>query len=307
MPVQPNGLLTSIEDSLAHQPDAPKATSRDLNWPGVTIDTFGRADKLCLEAPARDHHIVLVVTTGTARVEQQRAGVIHSGTVTAGNVLIVPSGYESRWYGAAPPTAKIRFPTTLLTSAADQIGIRHETELRNVFDARDPFIEHISSVLTAELARTVHPAQALIAEASSLALAAHLLRSYDGLCTELQSGPRTLAPRVLGRIHEYIQDALDEKITLDELATIAGVSRFHFSRLFKQSTGLSPIAYVERSRMDRAQSLIRSGTHSLVEIALIVGFADQSHFSRRFRRHMRCTPTQFARDHAVRDLPQSDS
>jgi AraC family transcriptional regulator len=307
MDAHPDAPLTSIEDSLAHQTDTPQATSRFRNWPGATIDIFAASKTLHLEAPPRDHHIVLLVTTGTVRVEQQRGGLIHSAMHRPGNIMIIPAGYASNWYGSAPATAKLRFPTALLASAADEIGVQHSTELRNVFETRDPFIEHLSALLTAELYRPAHPAQALIAEAASLALTAHLLRSYDGLGIELQALPRKLGQHALNRICEYIHGALGEKITLTELATIAGVSRFHFSRLFKQSTGLSPMAYVERSRMDLAQSLIRSGQHSLVEIALMVGFADQSHFSRRFRRHMRCTPTQFAHDYAARRPPPSRS
>ena len=82
-----------------------------------------------------------------------------------------------------------------------------------------------------------------------------------------------------------------------ELANIAGGEfDFHFSLLFKMSTGKSPMAYVTRSRIRKAQQLILSGQATLAQIALMVGFADQSHFTRQFQLYAGCTPAVYARD-----------
>jgi AraC family transcriptional regulator len=97
---------------------------------------------------------------------------------------------------------------------------------------------------------------------------------------------------------------MGEPIGLGELAAIAHVSRFHFTRLFKRSTGLTPMAYVERSRIRQAQDLLRMAELPLSEVALVVGFADQSHFTRRFHRHVGCTPAAFARAYGIRRLPR---
>ncbi|WP_170937253.1 MULTISPECIES: helix-turn-helix transcriptional regulator [Rhodomicrobium] len=98
----------------------------------------------------------------------------------------------------------------------------------------------------------------------------------------------------LGRVIGFIADEMGNGIALSDLAAIAGVSRFHFIRLFKASTGLTPMAYLERARIARAQEMMGRGGLSLSQIALMVGFADQSHFTRRFRRHAGCTPSVFA-------------
>jgi AraC family transcriptional regulator len=117
-------------------------------------------------------------------------------------------------------------------------------------------------------------------------------------------GSPGLGTRALAAVIGYIDAHLEEPVRLSELARLTNVSRFHFCRLFRRSTGLSPMAYLERSRVERAQRLIGQGRLSLAEIALEVGFADQSHFTRRFQRHSGCTPGAFAREHSAKRLPR---
>jgi AraC family transcriptional regulator len=81
---------------------------------------------------------------------------------------------------------------------------------------------------------------------------------------------------------------------------VVNVSRFHFTRLFKRSTGLTAISFVEQCRIRRAQALISETDLPLAHIALMTGFADQSHFTRRFHRHVGCTPAAFAREQSRR-------
>jgi AraC family transcriptional regulator len=91
-----------------------------------------------------------------------------------------------------------------------------------------------------------------------------------------------------------MHDHIDQHIALDELSHVARVSRFRFIRLFRASTGLTPMKYLEGCRIEFARKLMRESTISLPEIGLAVGFADQSHFVKRFRRHAGCTPGQYA-------------
>jgi AraC family transcriptional regulator len=107
--------------------------------------------------------------------------------------------------------------------------------------------------------------------------------------------PPGLPARVLADVLDYINEHLSDPIGLAELAKTANVSRFHFTKLFKMSTGCSPMVYLERLRIRRAQELIRSGEMRLADVALATGFADQSHFTRRFHRHTGYTPGYFRR------------
>jgi AraC family transcriptional regulator len=87
---------------------------------------------------------------------------------------------------------------------------------------------------------------------------------------------------------------LGETISLDKLADVAGLSRSHFSRMFKQSKGVSPGNYLVRRRVERTMELLTGTDVSLAEIALTVGFSDQSHYSRSFRKHVGIWPARIS-------------
>jgi AraC family transcriptional regulator len=93
-----------------------------------------------------------------------------------------------------------------------------------------------------------------------------------------------LGKDVLGRIRDYVMAHLEEPITVAKLATIAGHSQFHFTRMFTRTVGVPPHRYIVHLRLQRATELIRSEQQGLAEIALHTGFADQSHLTRWMRR-----------------------
>ncbi len=82
---------------------------------------------------------------------------------------------------------------------------------------------------------------------------------------------------------EYIQDSLDTNISLDELAINLNISKYHYLRVFKSHTGITPHQYILNKRIQKAKELILKGT-PLNEIAIEVGFSDQSHFIRSFKK-----------------------
>jgi len=99
-----------------------------------------------------------------------------------------------------------------------------------------------------------------------------------------------LAPGALRRVREHIETNFAQKIDLSRLARIAGLSTSYFSRAFKQSIGMPPHRYVMMRRLAAAAELIRKTTKSLAEVALEVGFSDQSHFTRIFTQMTGGTP-----------------
>jgi transcriptional regulator GlxA family with amidase domain len=102
-----------------------------------------------------------------------------------------------------------------------------------------------------------------------------------------------LTPKVLRRVREYIDRHLDQNIELQALADAAGLSKYYFARTFKESQRMTPLYYVFQQRMKRAQQLLVETNLPIAEIAIATGFADQSHFSRRFRRQLGVTPRVF--------------
>jgi transcriptional regulator GlxA family with amidase domain len=107
--------------------------------------------------------------------------------------------------------------------------------------------------------------------------------------------PAGLSAAALRRACRFMEANLGDSLTLDDLAGAAGVSRFHFARLFRVSTGSSPMNYLMQQRIARSQLLLLRRDRSICDIAAALGFCDQSHFSRTFRRMTGQTPREFVR------------
>ncbi|HEV7364539.1 MAG TPA: AraC family transcriptional regulator [Gemmatimonadales bacterium] len=99
----------------------------------------------------------------------------------------------------------------------------------------------------------------------------------------------------LGRVRAYIDAHIGERISLNELARQAGVSRFHFARQFRLSIGESPMGYLRRLRIERSKSILQSRGSTIAEVAAGLGFSDQSHFTRTFGRLVGVSPGSFVR------------
>jgi len=106
-----------------------------------------------------------------------------------------------------------------------------------------------------------------------------------------------LSPGALRRVREYITSHLHENLEVATLASLAGLSAYHFARAFKASVGMPPHRYLLEQRIRKAADLIERSEQALVSIALTVGFADQAHFSRSFLALVGITPSQFRRAH----------
>lgn len=109
--------------------------------------------------------------------------------------------------------------------------------------------------------------------------------------------PHGLSARALERTHAYIREHLSESFTLADLARAACISRFHFARLFRASTGNSPMEYVLNARMAAAKEMLVRGDQKIAATAAALGFFDQSHFTRTFRRVTGVSPRAFSRLH----------
>jgi len=112
---------------------------------------------------------------------------------------------------------------------------------------------------------------------------------------ELHSSSPSLPGYKLRQITDWMAEHLTEEFSLGRLATQAGLSRFHFQRLFKAATGVSPSRYHIDLRMEEARRLLRETKMSVVDVALEVGYANPSHFARLFRRETVLSPSDYRR------------
>ena len=137
------------------------------------------------------------------------------------------------------------------------------------------------------------PSGRLFGESLATALAIRLLQRYNAFPQNIRAFTCGLPKSKLRQVTDYIHDNLNQDLPLVELAQMTGLSASRFKCLFKQSTGLSPHQYVIQQRVERAKRLLGTTALTIREVALEVGFADQSHLARLFRRIMGSTPKEY--------------
>jgi AraC family transcriptional regulator len=147
----------------------------------------------------------------------------------------------------------------------------------------DPALHHIALALRAGV-QSGAALDRMYGEALSTALAVHLLREYSAAVLGPKRQYGGLTREKLMRAVEYIQDQLNADLTVSGIAQAVGISPYHFTRLFKESTGQSPYQYVVDARVRKAKELLTTGKFTISEAAYQVGFVDQSHLTRHFKR-----------------------
>jgi AraC-like DNA-binding protein len=158
--------------------------------------------------------------------------------------------------------------------------------------AHDPLYCHIALVLQAT-STADNRTERLYAEVLANALAVHFLRRYGASGQPVRARPMGLAPSKLRRTTAYIQEHLEQDLSLTALAAVAQMSPAHFARLFKQATGQTPHQYVLLCRMEHAKRLLTETALPLIEIGLQVGCTDQSYFTALFRKLVGTTPKAY--------------
>jgi len=157
---------------------------------------------------------------------------------------------------------------------------------------RDPLLAALLGSLGRELDRPAS-SEELFGDLATTLIALQLERAHG--VSGVSPAPRRsgLSPFVLKRVREYIASHLGRPIRLQQLAAVAGLSPFHFSRAFKASTGLSPHAFVMHCRISESKRLLSGSNLTISEVARRTGFSGTGQLSRRFRAFVGTTPTAF--------------
>jgi AraC family transcriptional regulator len=213
--------------------------------------------------------------------------------VTPGDVHLTSAGVPM-WYRLQESSEilMLALAPSFMQHAAHEFTGAAPLELRNQRAIRDAPILHLGLALQAELEAGC-PAGRLYGEGLATALAVHLLQHYTVCPPQLRSYRGGMPQARLQRVLEYMQAHLDQELSLAALASIAQMSPYYISRLFKQSTGLSPHQYLLRQRIERAKELLAGPRCRIAEVSDALGFPHQSHFTTTFHRWVGTTPRQY--------------
>ncbi len=244
--------------------------------------------------PAIPRH-VLVFNLGMPMVAAERRSG-RSGSLDDGGVMIL-SAYRPRdWH--LDHREEVRHlhlyldPGLVRGVAAEAELDPDRVELVDAFGISDPRLAYAGMALLAEL-RAPAPEGRIYAESLATVLAVQLLRCHSLVGPAAMRGPSCLAPAALKRATDYIEEHLSEDLSLAAVADAAHLSPYHFARLFKASTGLSPHRYIIRRRVERARSLLVTTDLMPSFIAREVGFSSASHLAMHFKRLTGLTPGSY--------------
>jgi AraC family transcriptional regulator len=160
------------------------------------------------------------------------------------------------------------------------------------FFGRDEILWPICLVCAELLAARVRGKSARVAALTQL-MAAHIVEKYTSAAGETAGYRGGLPISQLRKVEDYIGEHLAEEISIEKLSALVELSPSHFAHVFKQTTGMTPLQFVTRGRITRAQQLIRETSRSLIDVGLEVGYSSPSHFAQVFRRVVGVTPTEF--------------
>ena len=278
---------------------SPLVSSQSVGWDNLGI-IYDRQPPIELPKTSLKQHCIGILTDIPSTIQTDRIidGRFMEEHNVQGDFIIVPANttHQAAWYEEGYAVA-IAIDPTVFARTIYEVVDPDKIELLPKFAIPDPFIYQIGVALKSAL--TKHGTSSrLYAETLINALILHLLEHYSTTrinTFECISG--TLPQYKLQQIIDYIHAYLDSDLSLNELATLVQMSPHYFSRLFKETTGFTPHQYVIRCRIERAKDLLKQGKLSIAEVAKEVGFVDQSHLNRYFKRQLGITPKNYSQQY----------
>ena len=230
------------------------------------------------------HHVIMAYNGSVQRMERRSGRSVAIGTFRPGVVIIIPEGSSSRWDIPKPvDVVQLYLPHTMLERVAREADTATSTDLLERTAHPDP----ITSRLLLSAAGVLEGNRALdtlFRHQLTDLLATRLLAAHTVTPTTIQPAMGGLSPKVLLRAIERLRSDSDADVSLAALASEAGLSRFHFCHAFKESTGLSPHAWLRQYRLEQAMNMLRDTDASIASVAAELGYASQTAFAAAFRR-----------------------
>lgn len=248
-----------------------------------------------MRQPALDHHLIVLHQGGPKRVQRSVGRHRQVADVAMNASTTVESGSVYRWQTEGP----IAFAHLYVAPDrfAEIVGETFDRDPATVGFAESfgRYDQHVAQLFDLMLATHEGPDWAMIVDHYLDALLVRLA-SISRIGAQFKAPPRlALAPFTVARVRDFIQANLATRISLADMAKIAGYSRYHFVRAFKLTTGMPPYAYLLKERVAAARTLLANSDAPVASIADKTGFASHAQFSTRFKELTGTTPIEYRR------------
>jgi AraC family transcriptional regulator len=257
--------------------------------------------------PPSENFLIVVYREGTTSMNRRVTGAWKQDHVGRGVATLLTRAEASNWRWAHDIEVSHFYisPTLMAKTASDAFDRDAEAvELHDLLRIDDPVLTWIGDQMVQEVA-SGGPGGRLCYDALALQASVHILRKYASVQFKMPCAQGRFRPAHARLIEDYIEQNIFRNITLEELANTCNCTPVQFARKFQVHYGMRPHAYVLSRKVERACQLLRKDRLPLKEIALLSGFADQSHLNRVFRRYMNITPAEY-RKHAYRGTLKAD-
>lgn len=280
-------------------PRAPIASSTDAPWSGFMLEQHSMPE-IRVSQRQIDQHVMFVGYADEGVPPGECELTVGSKTVRAANVdgqfTLLPSG--TVWSGrkaAGTRGVVVAIEPEALKKTAQELDRRtSDAELAPQLAGHDTRVHSLVSALLVEMEEG-YPGGQVFGDSIGTALSVHLLQRYGAAPQAISASRGGLGPTRLRRVKDFVEEHLADDPSLASLAGVAEMSPYHFSRLFKQSTGASPRQYLLNRRIERAKRMVVDPKRSLSDVSAELGFSHQSHFTSVFRKIVGVTPGTYRR------------
>ncbi|MCD9087012.1 AraC family transcriptional regulator [Stenotrophomonas sp. SY1] len=243
-----------------------------------------------------DGHVIITYYGEPQQIVWRTGGERLISTTQNGSITIIPQGHDGDWDIAGDiGVSHVFLSDQRLRESAERIGSSNALELLPRVGAADPVASRVMEMLGRE-ADVADPSSRLFVEQATDLLVTQLLRAHtSNFSPDGHARQRGLATWQVKKVTTYMRERLGAPIGLDDLAGIAGLSRFHFCTAFRVATGTTPHEWLVRLRIEKARQLLADQKLPITDIALAVGYETPSSFAAAFRKIAGTTPTAFRR------------
>lgn len=276
-------------------PESPLVRSTDLGGPTaaelLTMEFFEAEPGEMPYQAFEQHHILINLRDKPHRVENWRDDEHRDFTYHKNEIVVTPAGVKSgwKWHEKSKCIVITLAPRKLEKFAHTELGVLlTDTQLKNIPQFIDEDITQAGVMLLDALQSKM--GSAVMFESLARVFLTKLIFKYGQERDEDFAFTKSFTSQHYKKVFDHVAAHFNHTITVEDLAAQAGISAYHFSRLFKQAIGKSPHKFVIAYRVEQAKKMLLDKERPMIDIALACGFADQAHFSRMFKQLENITP-----------------